>query len=334
MNKGQQAANNYASTMLSREDSKTKAEENDKENKPGVSGEERKGEEPVKEQPVSETGQEEVSPSGVVQEEQELTPKRETIEIESPTQTFVFEETPEQLKGITPLREGEITVGRGRKKKTIKQVVFTGRQLIDAGVGKLAGETEQVVEETGTKAKKYEKPGSGYEAAQQATNEVSKENPDASILLTSKGDDLSLTAVYVDKKKRGKGIGSKVLESVKKQADKLGKKIVLDATNELDEETDLNRLGAFYEKNGFTKVGENKFEYNPKTEAPSETANQFKEASSISKMPMRSPKRKKAVADFDAKYGEGSYKRVSKIDANFGDIISKLENSNIVTKEC
>jgi hypothetical protein len=65
-----------------------------------------------------------------------------------------------------------------------------------------------------------------------------------------------------------------------------------------------------------------------------ETANQFKEASSISKMPMRSPKRKKAVADFDAKYGEGSYKRVSKIDANFGDIINKLENSNIVTKEC
>jgi hypothetical protein len=68
--------------------------------------------------------------------------------------------------------------------------------------------------------------------------------------------------------------------------------------------------------------------------ATSETANQFKEASSISKMPMRSPKRKKAVADFDAKYGEGSYKRVSKIDANFGDIINKLENSNIVTKEC
>ena len=102
-----------------------------------------------------------------------------------------------------------------------------------------------------------------YKVAQEVTAEVSKENPDASVLLTPKGEDLSLTAVYVGKENRGKGIGTKVLESVKKQADKLGKKIVLDATTELDEETDLGRLENFYQNNGFTKVGENKFEYNP-----------------------------------------------------------------------
>ena len=107
---------------------------------------------------------------------------------------------------------------------------------------------------------------SDYQIAQDATNEVSKENPDASVLLTPKGEDLSLTAVYVAKENRGKGIGTKVLESVKKQADKLGKKVVLDATTELDEETDLGRLESFYEKNGFTKVGDNKFEYNPTAE--------------------------------------------------------------------
>jgi hypothetical protein len=81
--------------------------------------------------------------------------------------------------------------------------------------------------------------------------------------LTPKGNDLSLTAVYVGKEKRGKGIGTKVLETVKSEANRTGKKIVLDATNELDSETDLERLSIFYEKNGFKKVGENKFEYNP-----------------------------------------------------------------------
>jgi GNAT superfamily N-acetyltransferase len=106
-----------------------------------------------------------------------------------------------------------------------------------------------------------------YKIAQDVTSEVSRENPDASVLLTPKGEDLSLTAVYVGKENRGKGIGTKVLESVKKQADKLGKKIVLDATTELDEETDLGRLESFYQNNGFTKVGENKFEYNPTEQA-------------------------------------------------------------------
>lgn len=111
---------------------------------------------------------------------------------------------------------------------------------------------------------------SDYQIAQDATNEVSKENPDASVLLTPKGEDLSLTAVYVAKENRGKGIGTKVLESVKKQADKLGKKVVLDATTELDEETDLGRLESLYERNGFTKVGDNKFEYNPTAEVTEE----------------------------------------------------------------
>jgi GNAT superfamily N-acetyltransferase len=107
------------------------------------------------------------------------------------------------------------------------------------------------------------KEDNAYQESRQITEEVSRENPDASILITPKGNDLNLTALYVGKENRGKGIGSKVLESVKKQADKVGKKVVLDATNELDEETDLERLGKFYEANGFTKVGDNKFEYNP-----------------------------------------------------------------------
>jgi GNAT superfamily N-acetyltransferase len=152
-----------------------------------------------------------------------------------------------------------------------------GANIAETPVGEVAETSEDeatpVETDLGTgesvQLKQSEKPSGNYEIAQQATNEISTENPDVSILLTPKGDDLNLTAVYVGKEKRNKGIGTKVLESVKRQADKLGKKVVLDATNELDEETDLERLGKFYEKNGFVKVGENKFEYNPKEQAES-----------------------------------------------------------------
>lgn len=61
---------------------------------------------------------------------------------------------------------------------------------------------------------------------------------------------------------------------------------------------------------------------------------QFDEASKISKMPVRSPKRKQAIADFDAKHGEGSYNRISKIDSNFDDIVKKFEDKKVITKEC
>lgn len=125
------------------------------------------------------------------------------------------------------------------------------------------------IEPTATEEEKGEstvpsKTDKAYQEAQGVTERISKAHPEASVLILPKGDDLLLTALYVGKEKRGKGIGSGVLESVKAEADKLGKKVVLDATNELDSETDLERLGNFYEKNGFVKVGENKFEYTPK----------------------------------------------------------------------
>jgi ribosomal protein S18 acetylase RimI-like enzyme len=128
---------------------------------------------------------------------------------------------------------------------------------------------EQLLKEqskAGSESKSSEpsKSDKNYQEAQEVNAIVSKENPEASVLIQPKGEDLSLTAVYVGKEKRGKGIGSKVLESVKKQADKLGKKVVLDATNELDSETDLEKLDNFYKKNGFLKIGENKYEYDPK----------------------------------------------------------------------
>lgn len=49
----------------------TKLEEDAEKDQAGIPSEERKGEEPIETEPVAETGKEEVSPSGVVQEEQE-----------------------------------------------------------------------------------------------------------------------------------------------------------------------------------------------------------------------------------------------------------------------
>lgn len=66
----QTAAEEYADDKLEEQENKNKVEGNDKENKPRVSSEEREGEKPKQAESITETSQEEVSPSGVVQEEQ------------------------------------------------------------------------------------------------------------------------------------------------------------------------------------------------------------------------------------------------------------------------
>lgn len=132
----------------------------------------------------------------------------------------------------------------------------------------IAAPTQEVVKSE-NKASEPSKSDKNYQDAQNINSIVSKENPDASVLIQPKGDNLALTAIYVGKGKRRGGIGSKALETIKREAKKLGKKVVLDATNELDQETDLKRLGNFYERNGFKKVGENTYEYDPKNEASS-----------------------------------------------------------------
>lgn len=131
------------------------------------------------------------------------------------------------------------------------------------------GQAQEEVVKSENKASEPSKSDKNYQDAQNINSIVSKENPDASVLIQPKGDNLALTAIYVGKGKRRGGIGSKALETIKREAKKLGKKVVLDATNELDQKTDLKRLGNFYERNGFKKVGENTYEYDPKNEASS-----------------------------------------------------------------
>lgn len=211
-----------------------------------------------------------------------------------------------ELKIIEADRELGVE-GTGERKRELAKKIFQ-RSLSEQSSPQNApitneGKNSEVVEAQGQKgpAANPSETDNIYDLSQEVTSNVSKENPEASILIQPKGDDLSLTAVYVGKEKRGKGIGSKVLTSVKKEADRVGKKVVLDATNELDEETDLVRLGKFYESNGFVKVGENKYEYNPKN-ALSEQKNENKDENKtleeqIKNAPISNLKERIEVAD-------------------------------------
>jgi ribosomal protein S18 acetylase RimI-like enzyme len=197
----------------------------------------------------------------------ELTPKVTNKEFLGQKILGVFGKTPFYVTNID-YKKGIVKMSAEVNGKQVeKEISFREfSKNIDEGKYKVESLKEAQAEEavSENKASEPRKSDKNYQDAQEVNSIVSKENPDASVLIQPKGEDLSLTAIYVGKEKRGKGIGSKVLESVKKQANKLGKKVVLDATNELDSETDLERLGNFYEKNGFKKVGENKYEYDPK----------------------------------------------------------------------
>lgn len=215
----------------------TNEQQNDKENGTGIQSNIGEGQEPVKTQPVETTG-------------------GEKIETGRNVQTYEKE-----IADLRAKEQAEYAALKNPTKEAKKKIYDKYDKLITP-----------LLEASKAEPTEPSKSNKNYQDAQEANSIISKENPDASVLLQPKGEDLSLTAVYVGKEKRGKGIGSKVLESVKKQADRLGKKVVLDATNELDGKNDLERLGRFYERNGFTKVGENKYEYSPSKKETVEVA--------------------------------------------------------------
>lgn len=100
------------------------------------------------------------------------------------------------------------------------------------------------------------------------------------------------------------------------------------------EKSDLRKYNR--DKNKITEKAKAATPTETKTEAPvvETTSNPFDDLSSVTKLPSRSPKRKQAIADFDAKHGEGAYERVSKIDAKFGEITKKLEDNKVIKKDC
>jgi hypothetical protein len=71
-----------------------------------------------------------------------------------------------------------------------------------------------------------------------------------------------------------------------------------------------------------------------KPSGESKSLNPFEDVKSVASLPARSNKKKQAIQEFDAKHGEGSFERVSKIYSNFNKIVTKLEKNNIIEKEC
>lgn len=125
------------SEIVTRTETKVKEQQQyDQENETGIPGEIREGQEPITTQPVTEPGQEEVSPGGMVQEEQaEVTPT-EGITTETqvtPTEEVVTETetTPTEPQKITSV----MTTGEAQvESDLIGQQVSTGKQLKTADI--------------------------------------------------------------------------------------------------------------------------------------------------------------------------------------------------------
>lgn len=113
-------------------------EQNDKENEQRIPSEVQEGQESVEAEPVAETSQEEVSPSGVVQEEQEVTPTEEVTTTEE----------------VAPTEEGEIEFGTPER---TEEETTAPREEITEGIDLFAEpKTEEVVEEEVTPKEKVE----------------------------------------------------------------------------------------------------------------------------------------------------------------------------------
>lgn len=139
--------NNQITEIVSRTDERIKKEqEYDQKNKQGVSSEVGEGQEPIETQPITETSQEEVSPSGMVQEEQtEITPTEEitTEETITPIGEITTEETtetePQKITGV--LTTGETAI----ESDLMGQEVSTGKQIktSDIQTGELTSEFKE-----------------------------------------------------------------------------------------------------------------------------------------------------------------------------------------------
>ena len=131
--------NNQINEIVAQTEEKIKQkQEYDQKDEQGIPGEVREGQEPIETQPVVETSQEEVSPSGVVQEKQgevEVTPTEEVVteteitpteEVTTEAQTIPTE--PQKITSVMTTGENQL------ESDLIGQEVSTGKQLKTADI--------------------------------------------------------------------------------------------------------------------------------------------------------------------------------------------------------
>lgn len=121
---------------------------------------------------------------------------------------------------------------------------------------------------------------------------VSEKNPSVNLMLNEKNGKINVNAIFVKEENRNQGLASKVLTDLKSEADKIGKIITLKATDELG--GDITKLESFYTKNGFKKIGENTYEYDPNNSNDGNDKTSEKSAKNVDKQIEQKPSEKSA----------------------------------------
>jgi hypothetical protein len=313
INTAHNATEEYADDKLEEQENKKKAEGNDKENEQRVPGEKREGEKPQQTESITETSQEEVSPSGVVQEEQtveglraqeqaELTnaiPNIEDYKVEGEIDKSLM--TPEDLA-----KYNEIYT---KYDELITPLLETTETTEAPNIGVTTEET--VVEET-------------PKTAEQISVDIESAIADNPGVMDKIKATLGSLLDFDKGPKRGR-------------TTKIGKKV----KQELESST-IADLYLQAKEDGSNPALVNEIEkiIMPKTELSVDVEeiqnqselNAFDELSSIDEISNQSD-RKAAIAAFDEKHG-GQYKRMSKIHSNFASIARNLIKSELLLKDC
>jgi hypothetical protein len=341
-----------------------KASKNDKENESGVSGKVGEGQEPVQAEPVAKTSEEEASPSGVVQKEQEVERLR-------------AEEQAELSKAIPNIDEYKVD-GEIDKESMPEDVLAKYNEIYnkyDAKITPLLPATQEtevspatIEAATPTQEKTFEVHVGGIESGFTESAESKDKSPgdirnqiesapeDYGVIVTkgtTNGATENDTFVVAYSKiggdrqritEKNGGRSGWVSASVKVSENATEQEIAeakAAATAKMNEILPNIQGGKFVLSNvdasTSVTIGGSKAQATPTTEAttPTEpTSNPFEDVKGVASLPSRSNKKRQAIEDFDLKHGEGAFERVSKIDSNFGKIVTKLEKNSIIEKEC
>lgn len=288
---------------------KEKASKNDKENESGIPSKVGEGEESVQAEPVTKTSEEASSASGVVQEEQ-VTPTEEESKPTTDEANKYIESLNDEEEYTAYVSDiNEIPERFRDRAERVGDEIKVRKSFLGIPYGKETTLNKYKYNFTGKEAKEEyanRKPESTEEA--QATpeeiNSIKKEREKA-----------LREVVKIDSKLREEGMTP---EQIASNPEFLAARDKMDALD--------GRLG---------KINEAPIPTAKEQVAPTESiANPFEDVKSVASLPARSNKKKQAIQEFDAKHGEGSFERVSKIDSNFNKIVTKLEKNNIIEKEC
>jgi hypothetical protein len=332
----------------------TKLEEDATKDQAGIPGEERKGEEPVQAEPVTETSQEEVSPSGVVQEEQKVSQKEIDDYKSSLTRKI------EQLQGDERYSSNLEEYQNELNELNEDPDTFFAKRKIDDEIRNFQIQSDRTRTELSDKVKSL-----------MDKRETLSAQEKKSIFFTKKKELKALDEEIDKSLKEMKSLNDKEFEEVsnlRKRKEGLDKQKEAKAsavttpvatetttpiTTEVKTEGPSTEVKTFADRmiNGkeITSEKDTKFyeenkeqidsyiKEQEKTQAKVKqatpvTATMFTEASDINKIKNKE-ERLAAETAYQEKHGV-PHKKVSKIDTNFASIVKGLQKNNLIEKEC